>query len=73
MEQTLIELLKLNFDLDDFYSITINPAYFPETITLQGHPTPEKLFKYTKLGFSFDIGENDRCVATKDKIRITLY
>ena len=73
MEQTIIALLKLNFDLNDFYSITINPEHYPEVITLQGHNSPESLSKYTKLGFSFTIGDNDRFVATKDKIRITLY
>jgi hypothetical protein len=73
MEQILIKVLKLNFDLDDFYSITINPEHYPEIITLQGHPSPEKLLKYTNLGFSFSTGDNNRLVATKDKIRITLY
>jgi hypothetical protein len=73
MEQILIKVLKLNFDLDDFYSITINPEHYPEIITLQGHPSPEKLLKYTSLGFSFSTGDNNRLVATKEKIRITLY
>ena len=53
MEQKLIELLKLNYDLDDFYSITINPDYHDRQITLQGNSTPEKLLKYTQLGYSF--------------------
>jgi hypothetical protein len=73
MEQIILRLLKLNFDLDDFYSITINPEHYPEVITLQGSPSPEKLLKYTKLGFSFGTGDNARLVATKDKIRITFY
>lgn len=72
MEQTLINLLKLNFDLDDFYSITIHPEHHPERIFLQGHPTPEKLLKYTKLGFTFS-GDEDKLVATNNRIRITLY
>ncbi len=73
MEKTIIKLLKLNFDLDDFYSITINPEFYPEEIILQGHNSPESLLKYTKLGFSFIVGDNNRFVATKDKIRITLF
>jgi hypothetical protein len=72
MEQTLINLLKLNFDLDDFYSITIHPDYHPDNVFLQGKPSPEKLLKYTKLGFDFTM-DNDRFVAKKDRIRITLY
>lgn len=71
MEQTLINLLKLNFDLDDFYSISIHPEYHPENVLLQGTPTPEKLLKYTKLGYDFTM-ENDKLVATKNRIRITL-
>jgi hypothetical protein len=72
MEQILINLLKLNFDLDDFYSITIHPDYHPERIFLQGKPTPEKLLKYTKLGYAF-IGDEDKLVATNNRIRIILY
>ncbi len=73
MEKTIIELLKLNFDLDDFYNITIYPNYHAEEVILQGKPSPEKLLKYTKLGFAFTNGDNDRLIATKNKIRITLY
>ena len=72
MEQTLINLLKLNFDLDDFYSITIYPDYHADNLFLQGKPSPEKLLKYTKLGFYFTM-DNDRFVAKKDRINITLY
>ena len=73
MEKTLIGLLKLNFDLDDFYNISINPDYHTENVTLQGLPNSEKLLKYTKLGFVFISGDNGRLVATKDKIRIILF
>ena len=73
MEQTLIKLLKLNFDLDDFYCITIYPDYQAEQLLLQGRPSPEKLLKYTKLGFVFANEENDKLIGIKDKIRITLY
>jgi hypothetical protein len=72
MEKTIIRLLKLNFDLDDFYNISINPDYHAENITLQGHPSSEKLLKYTNLGYAFTKGEN-RLVATKDKIRIIFF
>ena len=72
MEQTLINLLKLNFELDDFYSISIHPEYHPEKVLLKGTPSPEKLLKYTKLGFDFTM-DNDKLVATKDRVRITLY
>ena len=73
MEKALIGLLKLNFDLDDFYNISIFPDYHTENVVLQGQPSSEKLLKYTKLGFVFISGDNDRLVATKDKIRIILY
>ena len=70
MEQTLIRLLKMNFNLDDFYSITMNPEWYPEVLTLQGDSTPEKLLKYTQLGFSFT---TTHCLtATKEKIKINL-
>ena len=71
MEQRLIRLLKLNFDLDDFYSITISPSSYPEQITLQGWSTPEKLLKYTKLGFSFD-NNGHRLESNVNKVRIVL-
>ena len=73
MEKTIIDLIKLNFDLDDFYSITIHPNHYEETTLLQGNPCSEKLLKYTKLGFVFTSGDNDRLIAIKDKVRITLY
>jgi hypothetical protein len=74
MEQTLIKLLKMNFNLDDFYSITINPEYYPEVMTLQGDNTPEKLLKYTQLGFSFETNHfSSQCLtAIKEKIKINL-
>ena len=71
MEQTLIRLLKLNFDLDDFYSITISPSSYPEQITLQGWGTPETLLKYTKLGFTFD-NNGSRLESNVNKVRIVL-
>jgi hypothetical protein len=73
MEQTLIRLLKLNFDLDDFYSISIHPEHYPAEIVLQGHPTPEKLLKYTQLGYSFISSDNGKFSSTINKISITLY
>lgn len=71
MEQRIIRLLKLNFNLDDFYSITLNPEHYAEEITLQGHCTPEKLLKYTQLGYSFEsVSIGLSC--TKEKIKINL-
>lgn len=72
MEKTLINLLKLNFNLDDFYAITINPDFYPESVTLQGHSNPEVLSKYTKLGYSF-VSNDNGFTATKDRIKINLY
>ena len=72
MEQTIIKLLKLNFDLDDFYVITFNPSFYQEEITLQGNCTPEKLLKYTQLGYSFESNTNG-FTSTKEKIKINLY
>lgn len=72
MEQRLIRLLKLDYDLDDFYSITLNPEHYPEEITLQGTCTPDKLVKYTQLGYSFSNNDNG-FTCTKEKIKINLY
>jgi hypothetical protein len=71
MEKALIRLLKLGYDLDDFYVITINPEHYPEEITLQGHNTPEKLLKYTQLGYSFKV-VGIGFQAEKNKIKINL-
>jgi hypothetical protein len=71
MEKKLIELLKLNYDLDDFYAITINPDYHDTQITLQGHNTPEKLLKYTQLGYSFK-PDNFGLTASINKTTINL-
>ena len=70
MEQRLIRLLKLNFNLDDFYAITLNPEHYAEEITLQGHCTPEKLLKYTQLGYSFEsVSIGFTCIKEKIKIK----
>ena len=71
MEKTLIRLLKLGYDLNDFYVITINPAHYAEEITLQGHNTPEKLLKYTQLGYSFKV-VSIGFQAENNKIKINL-
>jgi hypothetical protein len=72
MEQKLIRLLKLDYDLDDFYVITITPDHYPEEITLQGHNTPEKLLKYTQLGYSFKaVSIGFEAVNNKIKINLT--
>jgi len=72
MEQTLIRLLKLGYDLNDFYVITINPEHYAEEITLQGHCTPEKLLKYTQLGYSFEsVSIGFTCIKEKIKINLT--
>ena len=71
MEQTLIILLKLDYDLNDFYVITFHPDYCPEEITLQGRNTPEKLLKYTQLGYSFKV-TSVALEAENNKIKINL-
>ena len=71
MEQTLIRLLKLNYNLDDFYVISINPDYHDREITLQGHNSAEKLLKYTQLGYSFK-PDGVSLTATNNKITINL-
>jgi hypothetical protein len=72
MEQTLIRLFKLGYDLDDFYVITINPDNYAEVITLQGSNTPEKLLKYTQLGYSFKaVSIGFEAVNNKIKINLT--
>ena len=71
MEKTIIRLLKMDFNLDDFYAITFNPEHYPEEITLQGTCTPDKLLKYTQLGYSFEnVSIGFTC--TKEKIKINL-
>jgi hypothetical protein len=71
MEQRIIRLLKLNFNLDDFYAITLNPEHYAEEITLQGSCTPEKLLKYTQMGYSFQ-SVSIGVTCTKEKIKINL-
>lgn len=54
MEKKLIDLIKMNFDLDDFYSIEINRY----VIALQGPVSDELLAKYIKKGYVFNFYEN---------------
>ena len=53
MEKQLITLLKLGFDLDDFYVITI----WDHEIKLQGRLNNDTLAKYIKLGYEFKSSE----------------
>lgn len=72
MEQQVLRLLKLNFDLNDFYVITLHPNHYGHEIVLQATQSPELLFKYTNLGFAFE-KDDSGFIADKDKIRIVLY
>ena len=65
MEKKIIDLIKLNFDLDDFYSISIRNSQ----ITLQGNVVDENIIKYTKKGYVFDF-QNDRYIANNKGIEI---
>lgn len=71
MEQQILTILKLGLDLDDFYSIMINPNSFIYSISFQGTLTPELLLKYTSKGYVFEIDGN-RYYAKKDNHQITL-
>ena len=71
MEQQILTILKLGLDLDDFYSIMINPKSFMLSISFQGTLTPELLLKYTTKGYVFEI-EGNRYQAKKDNHQITL-
>ena len=71
MEQQILTILKLGLDLDDFYSIMINPNSFIHSISIQGTLTPELLLKYTTKGYVFEI-EGNRYYAKKDNHQITL-
>ena len=71
MEQTLIRLLKLGYDLNDFYVITIHPEHYDNEVILQGHNTPERLLKYTQLGYSFKV-VSIGLEASNNKIKINL-
>lgn len=53
METTLIRLLKLGYNLDDFYTITFWDSGEYD-IVLQGNFTNEKLVKYMELGYKFE-------------------
>lgn len=65
MENKIIELIKLNFDLDDFYSISIRK----NQISLQGNIVDQNIIKYTKKGYVFDF-KNDRYIANNNGIEI---
>ena len=73
MENHLIDLLKQNLDLNDFYSITIwKNDMDGHHINLQGNNTPELLLKYSNLGFEFKLTNGTWFKATKNKFIITL-
>jgi hypothetical protein len=75
MENNLIKLLKLDFNLDDFYIATIYPkreSIDSCEISLQGWSTPEKLNKYTQLGYVFEKNSNGYLSANLNKVEITL-
>lgn len=70
METTLIRLLKLGYNLDDFYTITFwNSGEYD--IVLQGYLTNEKLVKYMELGYQFEKHQNG-FLAINNRVRIVL-
>lgn len=71
METTLIRLLKLGYNLDDFYTISFwNSGEYD--IVLQGDLTNEKLVKYMNLGYEFNKRENTGFIAINNRVRIVL-
>lgn len=73
MENHLIDLLKENLDLNDFYSITIwKNDKDGHHINLQGNKTPENILKYSNMGFEFKLNNGNWFKAIKNKFIITL-
>ena len=66
MEKKIIDLIKMGFELDDFYSISFNSA----GIYLQGSISDEKIVKYMKKGFVFDF-RTDRYIYESKDLNIT--
>lgn len=66
MEQKLIDLIKMGFNLDDFYSISINTR----AISLQGNISDENIVKYMKKGYVFDF-RTDRYIYESKDLNIT--
>ena len=70
METTLIRLLKVDYNLDDFYTITFwNSGEYD--IVLQGNLTNEKLVKYMELGYQFEKHQSG-FLAINNRVRIVL-
>ncbi|MGI9137885.1 MAG: hypothetical protein ACR2IM_02475 [Sediminibacterium sp.] len=66
MQNQILNLIKLNFDYDDFYSIDIKK----DAIYLQGKIDNEIITKYIKMGYVFKF-EDFRYVAKLNNIIIT--
>jgi hypothetical protein len=74
MKENLERLIKLGYDLDDFYCVNI----MTHSIRLQGDFKNSTFNKYKQLGYKFEvtsIGKNEKCLyfqAIKDSITIVL-
>ena len=68
MEQKIINLIKLNYNLDDFFAITV---YDKMETNLHGYYTDEKYAKYSQMGYDLKL-DNLHFTGTKDNITITL-
>ena len=66
MEKKIIDLIKMGFDLDDFYSI----SFYASGIHLQGSISDELIVKYMKKGFVFDF-RSDRYIYESKNLNIT--
>lgn len=66
MEQKIISLIKMGFELDDFYSISFNN----HGIFLQGSISDELIVKYMKKGYVFDF-RTDRYIYESKDLNIT--
>lgn len=70
MENKLISLLKLGYNLDDFYNVTIWNSAGDYDIALQGYFSNEIVIKYMNLGFEFTKKDDTRFIAIKDRVKI---
>lgn len=70
MEQKLIELIKMGFDLDKFYAIHFW-SHGLDSTQIQGRIEDNEISEYVKLGFEFKF-ENDMYIAQKNNIKIVL-
>jgi len=68
MEQKIINLIKLNYNLDDFFAITF---YEKAETNLHGWYSDEKYAKYSQMGYDLKLN-NLHFTGTKNNITVTL-